>query len=264
MEWLLLGAGLLCLALSFVLPARRREEGRDFASLPAEEKEAFAAAFLAEYGQSLAGRIDRMGQDSLEQARRDMDLSTNEKMMALEEYGQTLLEQIHKSHQEVVFFYDMLQEKQGALAGLSKETQEKVLESRRHLEAMRHSVALSPAQAPAEPEPAKPRRSRSRKKAEEPPVELSAAAPREAGVEEDVRDGAPGQKRKSAKSKSAKAPEIGAPGGLPSGGKAILGERERTEAVLALRDQGMDEVAIAKQLSMGVGEVRLLCQLRPY
>ena len=40
-----------------------------------------------------------------------MDRITNEKMMAVSEYSDTVLEQIHKDHQEAVFLYDMIDSK---------------------------------------------------------------------------------------------------------------------------------------------------------
>lgn len=52
---------------------------------------------------------------AMEKTERGMDRLTNEKMMAVNEYSDTVLEEINKNHKEVVFLYDMLNDKHESL-----------------------------------------------------------------------------------------------------------------------------------------------------
>ena len=52
-------------------------------------------------------RVDEITEDSIERAKdtteRQMDRITNEKMMAINEYSDTVMTEIHKNHEEAVF-----------------------------------------------------------------------------------------------------------------------------------------------------------------
>lgn len=48
---------------------------------------------------------------SMEKTERAMERLTNEKIMAVNEYSEQVLENINKNHQEVIFLYDMLNDK---------------------------------------------------------------------------------------------------------------------------------------------------------
>ena len=50
-------------------------------------------------------------QQQIDKSERTMERISNEKIMAVHEYSDTVLEEIHKNHEEVVFLYDMLKGK---------------------------------------------------------------------------------------------------------------------------------------------------------
>lgn len=52
---------------------------------------------------------------SMEVVERALDKETNEKMRAITEYSDTILESIHKTHNEVMFLYSMLNDKHSEL-----------------------------------------------------------------------------------------------------------------------------------------------------
>lgn len=60
-------------------------------------------------------KVDEIAEESIERAKdtteRQMDRITNEKMMAINEYSDTVMTEIHKNHEEAVFLYDMLNNK---------------------------------------------------------------------------------------------------------------------------------------------------------
>lgn len=52
---------------------------------------------------------------SMEKTERVMEKTSNEKIMAINEFSNTVLEQIGKNHKEAVFLYDMLNDKHDKL-----------------------------------------------------------------------------------------------------------------------------------------------------
>lgn len=59
--------------------------------------------------------IDHSIEKSMEVVDRALDKETNEKMRAITEYSDTVLESIHKTHNEVMFLYSMLNDKHSEL-----------------------------------------------------------------------------------------------------------------------------------------------------
>ena len=56
-------------------------------------------------------KMDETSEDALEKAERSLERLTNEKIMAVNEYSDTVLQEIHKNHEEAMFLYDMLNNK---------------------------------------------------------------------------------------------------------------------------------------------------------
>ena len=75
--------------------------------------------------QEAASQIDERLQEKVDLATAQMERSgekeTNEKIMAISEISDTVLSSMNKSHDEIVFLYDMLNEKQERVTELMKE-----------------------------------------------------------------------------------------------------------------------------------------------
>lgn len=76
--------------------------------------------------------VDEIIEESLEVTKRGLEKETNEKIMAVSEYSDTVLEAMNKTHNEIMFLYSMLNDKQseitdvvGALQKYSKENLQK-------------------------------------------------------------------------------------------------------------------------------------------
>ncbi len=65
---------------------------------------------------------------AMEKAERALEKISNEKIMAVSEYSTTILEDINKSHKEVMFLYDMLSDKQIDLKNVVREADAKTRE----------------------------------------------------------------------------------------------------------------------------------------
>lgn len=76
--------------------------------------------------------VDEIIEESLEVTKRGLEKETNEKIMAVSEYSDTVLEAMNKTHNEIMFLYSMLNDKQseitdvvGALQKYSKANAQK-------------------------------------------------------------------------------------------------------------------------------------------
>lgn len=78
--------------------------------------------------------IEDATQDGIEHAKettqRQMDRLTNEKMMAINEYSDTVMSEIHKNHEEAVFLYDMLNNKHAQVKNTAAELNQVMKQSK--------------------------------------------------------------------------------------------------------------------------------------
>ena len=115
LEILLLVAGGLAFISSFFLPDGKKGQS-------AEISEEELRARVDEAIENSRARIDDMSEESIrysmERTERALDKITNEKMMALGEYSDSIMSQIAQNHQETVFLHDMLNRSKDELAEL--------------------------------------------------------------------------------------------------------------------------------------------------
>lgn len=109
-EIILIVIGFAAVVLGYLLPAGKNAE------LDTEEIEELVQDKLdRSLNDSVRRQIDGMAQDAVADAIDDnkLDLSriSNEKVMEISEYAGTVLDDIKKNHDEVVFMYDMLNDK---------------------------------------------------------------------------------------------------------------------------------------------------------
>ena len=117
---------------------------------------------------------------STEKVDRALEKETNEKIMAISEYSDTVLEGMNKSHNEIMFLYSMLNDKHTELTGMTSDLQ-RLAADVRGMEEMLQTAVQVPAEhtvteAPAVLQEAAP----------EPVMNESAELPKEA--EEAVSD----------------------------------------------------------------------------
>lgn len=108
-EIVLIIAGILAVVLGYLIP---NGQGTDDVS---EISEARINELVQKALRNSQGQIDDMleecMEDAINKAERAMDRVTNEKMSAISEYSDTVMNDIHKNHDEVMFMYDMLNDK---------------------------------------------------------------------------------------------------------------------------------------------------------
>lgn len=106
MEILLLVLGIAVFVVSFFVPEKKEEKEERVLS-----KEQIEELFSEEYEyakKKMTQIADETVDASVEKAERNLEKVTNEKMLALGEYSDTVMNQISTNHQETVFLYDML------------------------------------------------------------------------------------------------------------------------------------------------------------
>ena len=159
---------------------------------------------------------------AMEKSERALEKITNEKIMAVSEYSNTIIEEINKSHKEVMFLYDMLTDKQTDL----KNTVRKA-------EATAKEVGDAEKKAARSATVRKKKNSSSGKNKEDKKenAEVNGAA------KEEVKDKD------------------------PDAGETATAIENNNSRIIELHKSGRSNVEIAKELNLGVGEVSLVIEL---
>lgn len=119
-EVILLVAGFACLCIS-VLIMRKNDDQE-----PEEgERQSSSAVWTEKEEQMIRERVEELLQetqnDLMDRTEEEMGRLCNDKIMAIDEFSRQLLEKIENNHQEVVFMYNMLNEKEKEVTKLVTE-----------------------------------------------------------------------------------------------------------------------------------------------
>lgn len=221
-EIFLLLAGGVIFILSFLIPAKA-EEGR---ILEAPMSREAIKAMVDREMESVKGHVDDVVDETvtyaMEKTERSLERLSNEKIMAINEYSDTVLSEIHRNHEEAMFLYDMLNNKHVNLKNTVSEVNRTVKEAE---ETVNTFQKLTPE-----------------------PVEIPKAAFVRAAEEQMALSTAQADRKEPSK-----------PSEADDGAKEPAGNSN--DRILELYSQGKDKVAIARQLGLGVGEVKLVLDL---
>lgn len=214
LEVILLIVGIVIFIGSFLLPAGRSDTGRIDTDAAKQEIHGLIEEEMKTVRAQVQDKVEETSEDVVEKAERSLERLTNEKIMAVNEYSDTVLQEIHKNHEEAMFLYDMLNNKHANI----KDTVSKVDKA---VKAAEDKVkAIDDTQVA---------------KTEEAEKVIPAAEP--------------------AKTEEAASPEIGFMGETAEEGQ------NNNEKILEMHRQGKSTVAIARELGLGVGEVKLVIDL---
>ena len=303
--YVLLAFGLAVFVISFLLPAKTEEEKeiefsedviRDLVGKEVEDAKL-----------RLNDIVDETVTYAMEKTERTMDRLTNEKMMAVNEYSDTVLSEIDKNHKEVVFLYDMLNDKHENLKNTvsevekqtseikqavldaeitAKETKAELNEAREQATAARAEASEAMVKAESatrtsaierlamreaeekkseaevdfspltfdEPETKKP----ARKKRTTKPKVREEAVVFDGSDEGTFNNGLGLIQSEEAENRIKNGPNLNLgndPIGKPMGGL------NNNEKILELHNKGKSNMAIAKELGLGLGEVKLVIDL---
>lgn len=125
LEVTLIVIGLIFLVGSFFIKDKLSQKDIDrMAKLSETELKILVDKNLKNAGSQIEDSIEESLADATEGVKRQMEKETNEKIMAISEYSDTVLESINKSHNEIMFLYSMLNDKHKDLTELASQLQE--------------------------------------------------------------------------------------------------------------------------------------------
>ncbi len=152
LQIMLLVIGAAVFVASFVIPDMLAEEDKD--GIDIEEKREEIRAIIDSEMKEAQGKlqdvVDETVNYAVEKSERSLEKLSNEKITAVSEFSETVLTDIHKSHQDAMFLYDMLHDKQKNLHETVMEADKsnaKVLETKNELEYAAKQIEESVAQA---------------------------------------------------------------------------------------------------------------------
>lgn len=111
MEIVLLVVGCIVFILSFMIPSQNEDQIDEIKAIAADEISDLAVEEMKFVKSEIEDIVDETIQYSIEKTERSLERLTNEKIMAVNEYSDTVLEEINKNHKEVLFLYEMLNDK---------------------------------------------------------------------------------------------------------------------------------------------------------
>ena len=246
-ELILLIAGALVFTISFLLPTGKKEKKEEGAEvrIPEEELREKIEDEVREAQQKINDIVEETVKYSMEKTERVMEKTSNEKIMAINEFSNTVLEQIGKNHKEAVFLYDMLNDKHDKL----KNTVSEAMTVEGKLKEELEQAKFSPIQAEritVLPDPT----AESEAGAAKEPARKRKPSPAKTKAEEAVQSENQADRKETAKHVDVS---------MAAAGKN--GSRNNNEKIRELHKAGKSNMAIAKELGLGIGEVKLVLDL---
>lgn len=201
----------------------------------------------AQIDKSIEGSIEK----SADRVDRALEKETNAKIMAISEFSDTVMENMNKTHNEIMFLYSMLNDKHEAMTEYAEELQKMLSE----MDAKKESVdaALSGCMEEFEVH------LREREEAIMEDVELQAAQ-----LKEMLTSLEPEESKSLEMPEEIPEVEVAEEEAAKADTPEALAEPEginHNAAILELHRQGMTDMEIAKELRLGMGEVKLVLGL---
>ncbi len=128
-EIVLIVAGFAAIILGYLLPAGKEMDEEDKMLMEREIRE-LVRREVEDQKETIENMVDNTVDNSLDRTERAMERISNEKLSAINEYSDTVINDIHKNHDEVMFMYDMLNDKHKNLTNVVSEVAKKTDEAK--------------------------------------------------------------------------------------------------------------------------------------
>lgn len=221
-EIFLLTAGGIIFILSFLIPARVENGQILEAPMSREAIKAMVDREMDTVKEHVDDVVDEAVTYAMEKTERSLERLSNEKIMAINEYSDTVLSEIHRNHEEAMFLYDMLNNKHVNLKNTVSEVNRTVKEAE---ETVNNFQKIAPET-----------------------IDIPKAAFVRTAEEQMARVSEQADQKEPAEPPMTEEPEEEAAG-------------NSNDRIRELYSQGKDKVAIARELGLGVGEVKLVIDL---
>jgi len=118
-EIVLILIGVVFIVVSFFVTEKLSQQDLEQISLMSQaDLKVIAEKQVNQAKIDVENRVEEVFDEALEITKRGLERETNNKIMAVSEYSDTVLENINKSHNEVMFLYSMLKDKQTEVADM--------------------------------------------------------------------------------------------------------------------------------------------------
>ncbi len=234
MEIVLLVVGGLVFVLSFLIPNGKKGNLEQDRSMARDEISDLVDREWERIRDQVDDTVEEAIKDSMEKTERSLEKISNEKIMAVNEYSDTVLGQINKSQQEITFLYDMLNAKHDSLKNTASEVDQKIraaeIASREMEAVLRETETAAQIARQAVAPSAYQTIQTSAEEAEE-----------ESGDTQQILEEISAQSQEEL--------------------QGTESYSNKNDQILDLHRQGWSDVTIARQLDLGVGEVKLVIGL---
>ncbi len=225
-EWILLLIGSVFMIGSFFITEKLSpSELNKISELSESEIKKIIDRGLESAKNRIEDAIDNQIEESTDKVDRALDKETNDKIMAISEYSDTVLESMNKTHNEIMFLYSMLNDKHTELTGMTSNLQRLAADVRSLEESMPRFIEQPVMQQQV------------------PVFEQSVTS-----MPEQTEEVVPEVEKVEVSSQ-------------PVEQQKQTEKDNRNSEILALYKEGLTEIQIARKLKMGIGEVRLVIGL---
>ena len=123
-EIVLVILGVVAFVASFFVTEKLSQEDLDhITKLSETDLKVIVEKQIKEVKIQVENSVEEVIDEALEITQRGLEKETNQKIMAVSEYSDTVLEEINKTHNEIMFLYSMLNEKQAEAADMVSDLQ---------------------------------------------------------------------------------------------------------------------------------------------
>lgn len=235
----LLVVGFLLFISTFFMKSQHKENEE-------HEKESEKMTFTKEEKQSLIENasieIVEITQDKIEDAKDELEKISNEKLMAVGEFSDTVLGEMDKTHKEIMFLYNMLNEKEAEIKKLMEEKTNQAKLSKEEMDSLGETKNTSNG------------RNAEKRSTVSKSVSAKSKTRKSTDSIESTEETSATEKTKSTTKRTSKKKEE------KDSSKEVARENYN-EQIIALYQEGISIVDIAKKLNLGKGEVKLVVDL---
>lgn len=269
LEITLIIIGVVFLIGSFMVNDKLSHKDLDkIADMSAEELKIITEKEVTAAKKDLSDALDEEITQKQDETKRSLEKEANSKIMAINEYSDTVLDSINKAHNEIMFLYSMLNDKHDELTRLSGDIDKASSRLRSSFEplsadsakrAEKPSVAV---QKPAEPKSGTMQQDTKPDMKQMTGIDISGIIKTQpASATPASKAGATAATAATGTAAAVSVKASDAAFGTPAGSSANADVINHTHEILKLYKSGKSNVEIAKLLSLGTGEVKLIIDL---
>lgn len=240
--------GIIIFIASFLVPEMMSNHEEDV-KVRQEDVEKAVSNEMKNMKGKIEGTVNEAVEYAMEKTERSLSKLSNEKIMAVNEYSDTVLKEINKSHEEVMFLYDMLNSKQANLQNTAMEIERRAKEAEETAKTAKETVEVVEETLSSVKEEA---------------IKNSIEAETKgfmAGIGEPIEDS---EKERVLEQQivenSTDAEEEDTLETMEENSED-LENKNYNDIILKLHQEGKSQLQIAKELGLGIGEVKLVINL---